>query len=155
MKKKTLCLIFICAVVLVAGIAGVALIHRESNEPPADDDALIATLIDYLRYCNAERLPMNYSAEKKIDMIKDGTQALHIGFDSSNSYFMCGYYNSAHNHEKDQYCCAKEYAWVKYERANEIQEYYNDTQIIAAFQINKALFTRDIMSKWTKLPRVA
>ena len=89
--------------------------------------------------------------EQRIDSIKGGTQALHVGFESStNYYFMCGYYETQH----DRHYYADKYVWVKYEKEDEILEYYNDKKMVVAFQINEALFVTDILPSEKSVPNV-
>ena len=109
-------------------------IDKEGNE-------LIAELCNYLfDYVGRfELIPKSFT--QKIDEIKNGTQPLHVGFDSTTSYyFICGYFN-----DDFAYMHAEEYTWVRFENVNEIQKYYNDENFMVAFQINLATFVKDIL----------
>ena len=126
------------------------------NNPMDLPEDMLDAINDYLKSRNEDRMVVKIpNAERKIDDIKNGTQALHVAFDSSCFYYVCGYYNITEQHtEFPTYCCAKDYVWVKFESVNDIQEYYNDTQFAVAFQINKALFVRDISQRSNSVPNV-
>ena len=107
---------------------------------------LIVELTDYLKRYWGMGEPPPISFAHKINDIKNGAQPLHIVFDSSNYYFVCGYYNVPNEHDEYLYCCAPEYTWVGYKSETEIQEYLNDMECVVTFQINKTLGARDILS---------
>ena len=83
----------------------------------------------------------------KINEIKNGKQALHVGFSKSKYYFVCAYYNSGHDDETSDYCCVTDYTWVKFNNANEISEEFDDLNFVMGFQINKASLATDIITK--------
>lgn len=141
----------------------------EDNEPteaPTDDDApednvdpdnqvdedLIVALVDYLKTLSYDYELFPHSTADKIDDIKNGKQALHVAFDSSNTYFVCAYLDEISNADKFFHDHADEYTWVKYEKAEEIYEKYNDLSLVVAFQINPSLFVKDIMSEDAAVP---
>ena len=57
------------------------------------------TLVEYLEQYNVEYDMMTYSAEETIDFIRNGAQPLHVAFDPSDYYFVCGYYNDPEGEE--------------------------------------------------------
>ena len=79
---------------------------------------------------------------------------MHVAFDPSNYYFVCGYYNSPSEYGDVGYQKSKEYTWVGYERESEIQEYYDDMRWAVVFQINKALTITDILSNEATVPNM-
>ena len=115
-------------------------------------DELILALIKYLdeRLMSASAIPT--STAKKINRIKNGEQPLHVAFNPSDCYFVCGYYNGEHKNEVHHYCCKEEYTWLKFESADEIIEQYKDNGFVVAFQINKASFVTDILSEDNEVP---
>ena len=155
--------IFLLCALLVACLSGCAIFNHfwsgpeeptapeqtvsKYNNPMGLPEDLLDTLVDFLKQYNREYELIGYSLEQQIDFIKQGGQTLHVGFDPYNLYFVCGYYNNTHEgSEIGSYCCTKEYTWVTYEIADEIQEYYNDAKMVVAFQINKALFVKDFLT---------
>ena len=90
----------------------------------------------------------------KIDEIKNGKQALHVEFNKSEYYFVCAYYNTGHNYETIDYCCATNYTWVKFDDPKEVGEKYKDLSFVVAFQINKASFVADILTKDAVVPNI-
>ena len=68
-----------------------------------------------------------------------GNQVTHVRFDSSDYYYVCGYYTDDHQAEAQFYCCSKKYTWIIVENESEIPESYNNLKFIVAFQINKTL----------------
>lgn len=139
---------------------------NESTEAPTDDDVpkdnvdpdnqvdedLIVALVDYLKTLSYDYELFPHSTADKIDDIKNGKQALHVAFDSSNTYFVCAYLDEISNADKFFHDHADEYTWVKYEKAEEIYEKYNDLSLVVAFQINPSLFVKDIMSEDAAVP---
>ena len=136
------------------------------TEAPTDDDApednvdpdnqvdedLIVALVDYLKTLSYDYELFPHSTADKIDDIKNGKQALHVAFDSSNTYFVCAYLDEISTADKFFHDHADEYTWVKYEKAEEIYEKYNDLSLVVAFQINPSLFVKDIMSEDAAVP---
>ncbi len=88
------------------------------------------------------------------ERVKRGAQPLHIEFDPDDYYYMCCYYNVTHEYPEDLNCCVDKYTWVKFEDSNDIVEIYNGEKFIAAFQINKAVFVRDISLHASAVPEV-
>ncbi len=120
----------------------------EYNNPMNLPTELLDALVDFLEEYHADHDLMGFSEEMKIDFIKQRKPAVHAAFDPSKYYFVCGYYKGDHDDIKESrsYCCPEEYEWVKYESADEIREYDNDAKMAVAFQINKALFVKDLMT---------
>ena len=157
MKKIISFLLLSC--LLLTCLPGCALLSRHDENPAkepvilpkkqADQDDLIVNIVAYLDSLNDNIEPLPASVERKIQFIKDERivqRAVHIEIDPSSCYFVCGYYNTEHDKETSWYCCAADYTWVKFENANEIQEYCNGEKMIVAFQINEASFVKDIIS---------
>ena len=119
-----------------------------------NNDALVCTLIEYLQDLFVDHDMPDTSTAIKIDEIKNGKQALHVGFDKSKYYFVCAYYDNTHEDEITDYCCATNYTWVKFESPNEISEKYNALSFVVAFQINKASFVDDILTKDAIVPNI-
>ena len=156
--KRIIAMILLCGVMLTcfSGCEDILdyIWPQNTTVPPADDAALINALIAHLEMIDADLEWIVFSYGNKIDQIKSGAQAVHVAFNEANSYFMCGYFDCSHDDEKRNYRCVRSYEWVKYESADEIQENYNSKKHIVSFQINNALFIKDIISKRAKLPRV-
>ena len=112
-----------------------------------DSDEHVLALIKYLQELRADHDMPDTSIAIKINEVKNGKQALHVDFSSSDSYFVCAYYDDTHSDERTEYCCASEYTWVKFESESEISEQYNDNRFIVAFQVNVASFVTDIISQ--------
>ena len=110
---------------------------------------LIVTLVNYLKEYWLQIEPLPNSLETQIDKIKNGTKPLHVTFDSSDYYFVCGYYAGSHQYEKIMWCCPKEYTWKKYEKEDEIQEYDNGKACVVVFQMNRASSVTDILEETT------
>lgn len=118
------------------------------------NDELIDSLVDYLQGIHLEYEIPDTSLSIKIDKIKKGHQPLLVDFDPTDFYFVCGYYNVITEDELFKYRNADDFTWVRFENANDIKEIHEDKKIVVAFQINKALFVRDIASKKAIIPRV-
>ena len=113
---------------------------------------LIATLVAYLEQYLTEYDLIGRTFAQKIDDIKNGIQPLHVAFDPSDYYFVCGYYNSSSEYGDIMYMSCDEYTWVGYKSETEIKEYYNDMKWAVVFQINKALTITDIVSSENNVP---
>ena len=113
-----------------------------------EDSDLISTLVDYLKKKLVHYDFVGLSLEEKINEIKNGeVQPLLIDVDPNNYYFVCCYYDSDRVDEWSiGYRNALEYTWVKYESENSIKEKYNDKNLIYAFQLNKSLIAKNILS---------
>ena len=154
--RKIVSLILLCFLFLVCFI-GCTDTKNNENEVSVElqkDDDLVLALIAYLQdiFVSHDMLPT--STAIKIDEIKNGKQALHVGFNKSSYYFVCAYYDNAHEYETIDYCCATNYTWVKFESANDISKRYEDGQFVVAFQVNKASFVTDITSKDANVPNM-
>ena len=127
--------------------------ENDQNNPPVVNAGelldktsdLVVTLVDYLKeyWLQVGKAPLSFA--NQINEIKDGTKPLLAIFDSSDYYYVCGYYTLDHAQEGLLYCCPKEYTWVRYEEASQIQEYFNEMKCIVAFQINKASNVTNIL----------
>ena len=120
-------------------------------------DDLIAALVNYLQNVNTLYYLGDTSYEAKINDIKRGEQPLLVRFNSERYYFVCGYYNATHEYPENKssgFCCATEYTWVKFKKATDIQEYYDDKKLIVAFQINNSAFVKNISPKSAYTPNV-
>lgn len=106
---------------------------------------LVYTLSEYWDNYFASVDTRSTSLSTKFDRIKTEKQALHVFFDPSNYYYVCGYYNPTHSYN-ERNCCVWEYNWVKYESETEILEYYDDMKWRVVFQINKEASATDIVS---------
>lgn len=141
-RKRTLLLcvvVLLLLFILVSSIVGVPKGLRD-------------TLVGYLERYNWEYDMMTYSEEETIDFIKNGAQPLHVAFDPSDYYFVCGYYNDPEGKEIGGYRNAKKYTWVKFSGADKIRESYFGKELIVTFQMNKALFVKDISRNKNYLP---
>ena len=117
-------------------------------------DELIDALVEYLQGLSVEYELPDTSLSIKIDKIKKGQQPLLVDFDPDIFYFVCGYYDGVTENGPLKYINSNEYTWVRFESADEIQENHEDKKFIVAFQINKALLVRDIVTPKAILPRV-
>lgn len=118
----------------------------QESIPGFENQELISVLVDYLRglFIDQDALPTNIGF--KISRIKAGHIPLLVKFDSKNYYYVCCYSDSTHEYEGELYCCADKYIWVKFNVQSDIQEYYCGQKIIAAFQINKAVYARNLLT---------
>lgn len=115
---------------------------------------LVVTLIDYLEEYRIQVELPPLSLSNQINQIKNGSKPFHTVFDSSDYYYVCGYYTSPHELEYVDYCCPEEYTWVKYEDESQIQEYSDEMKCIVTFQINNASTITDLLSNETSVSNV-
>ncbi len=133
----------------------------EPIDPAAYQKALISTLIAYLKTYNDEesRVMLGFSAMLSFFKMSGdrqlGFRTFLVKLDAEKYYYMCGYYNCAHIDEAKNYRCADAYTWVKFESADEIQEYYNDEKMVVAFQINETKDCQHLMPVNDDVPVVA
>ena len=122
--------------------AGIELTEKDADLV-AELTAILSFLGSHTHYDIADR-----SFEQKIDTIKSGNvQPLLVDIDSENYYFVVAYYTcEKHSDEDGEYYCVSKYTWVKYENANDIKESYEEKDYVAAFQINVASLTEDILT---------
>ena len=66
-----------------------------------------------------------------------GNVVTHVCFDSSNYYYVCGYFTDDHESESKYYCCPRKYTWIIVESEKDIPEKYKELNFIVAFQMNK------------------
>lgn len=156
MKKTVLILLLVVLVAVCALLVGLKGCSPE-REPivlpkkQAIESDLIANLVEYLDWLDADCDQLPTSVAIKINQIRreDSVfkmQPVHVEIDPSSYYFMCGYYNCEHENETLRFQCVEKYNWVRFENADEIQEYYNGEKIIVAFQINESLFVKDVLT---------
>lgn len=99
-------------------------------------------------------MPGNTLADHINQMENHNMVPLHVEFDPLSYYFVCGYYNCTHksaNKIDCYYSCADKYTWVKFESEKDIKEFYNDTELVVAFQLNRSSFVTDILSRDSKV----
>ena len=129
----------------------------QERVPEFENEGLISTLVEYLQniFTAYDMPPTSFAI--KIDDIKKGDQPLLVQFNPKEYYFVCGYYNATHKYseyEDREFCCVTEYTWVKFENETDIQEYYSGKKFIVAFQINKSLLVKDILSDESTVPHM-
>ena len=168
--NKIISFILLCALLLLcfSGCSNPSGVIEESpsesqtgaETPPDDSFAgtvldknsdLVTTLTAYLKqyFTSYELAPKSFA--QKIDDIKNGIQPLHVAFNPSDYYFVCGYYNSSVSYEFER---CDEYTWVEYKDETEIKEYCNGMRWNVIFQINKALTVTDIVSNERQIPDI-
>lgn len=113
---------------------------------------LVVTLVAYLDQYMTEYDLIGRTFAQKVDDIKNGIQPLHVAFDPSDYYFVCGYYNSSSEYGDIGYRSCNEYTWVGYKNESDVKEYYNDTKWAVLFQINRALTVTDMVSNERQIP---
>lgn len=155
MKKTVWILLLVVLVAVCALLVGLKGCSPE-REPivlpkkQSIESDLIVNLVEYLDSLDAEYMMVSTSIGIKINQIREDSvfkrQPVHVEIDPSSYYFMCGYYNCTHQDETRAYTCAEKYNWVRFENADEIQEYYNGEKMIVAFQINESLFVKDVLT---------
>lgn len=121
----------------------------KENEPTTGmtlSDDLIRVLRKYLQDINMEYELIDVTYADKLDMIRNGTQAVYAEFDPSEVYYACAYYPLTETDTEIDYCCVSNYTWIGYEDPGDIQEYYDGAPCIVSFQINRAGSVRDILS---------
>ena len=144
MKKRKMILLLCVVVLLLLCI----LVNSIVGVPKGLRD----TLAEYLEQYTTEYEIYGFTSEEKIDFIRNGAQPLHVAFDPSGYYFVCGYYNDPEGKEIGEYRNAKKYTWVKVGSADKIRESYFGKELIVAFQMNRALFVKDISKDRAYLP---
>ena len=113
---------------------------------------LVVTLVAYLDQYMTEYDLIGRTFAQKVDDIKNGIQPLHVVFNPSDYYFVCGYYNSSSEYGDIGYRSCNEYTWVGYKNESDVKEYYNDTKWAVLFQINRALTVTDMVSNERQIP---
>lgn len=171
--RKIISLMLLCSLLLVC-FSGCSLPNgangeKEQNQdkaPNANDDKviiewkldkssdLVATLVAYLEQYLTEYDLIGRTFAQKIDDIKNGVQPLHIVFNPSDYYFVCGYYSSSSEYGDPGYSNCNEYTWVGYKNEQDVKEYYNDIKWAVVFQINRALTITDIVSDENNVPNI-
>ena len=102
MKLKSIKCVIASAVLLCGALTGIFTgcitggesgVSGKTTLLKYEESDLLVALVDYLKDLNADHdmPPTSFSA--KIDQIKGGKQALYTDFNSSESYFVGGYYN--------------------------------------------------------------
>ena len=139
--KKIISAILLSSLLLIS-LTGCNTEAPEKGEVIDSENWMILDLIHYLQGLQVDREMVPPTLRLKLHLIKgDGYSTWHVGYTSSNYYFVCAYYNSEHEStEKHAYCCADKYTWLKFDNESEITEYYNDQKLFVAFQLNRPLF---------------
>ena len=132
------------------------------NNPMDLPEDMLDALTEYLQTINMEFLIGSYSFAERLNYLKNGTQWLHVTFDPSDFYYVCGYYNPDHKNTENKasldesedrnYCCASAYTWVKFDSEKDICDTYGNSRIMVAFQINNAQSCRDIAPSTKAVP---
>ena len=153
--KKFILVLFVC-VMLIGCFVSCDPIDKESVELSREgkDQDIVIGLSHYLSRLDASINPGDGRLVRKIDGVKnESRQALHVAFDPKDYYFVCAYHNPDHEHDEKYSCCNEyNYTWVKFFDKEDITELYNGLQLVASFQINKAKFVKDIVSKRADTP---
>ncbi len=153
---KRFILILLVCVMLIGCLSSCGTTNKEPVELSREgkDQEIVIGLSDYLRRLHSSINPGDGRLERKIDGVKNGSrQALHVAFDPKDYYFVCAYHDLEHEHNEKYSCCNEyNYTWVKFFDKEDITESYNGLQLVAAFQINKAKFVKDIVSKRAETP---
>lgn len=154
--NKIISFVLLCALLLMCFSGCEIPSDNDTNSPTVlqSQDALVCALVEYLQNLFKDYDMPDTSTATKIDEIKNGKQALHVGFNKSEYYFVCAYYSAGHNDEAKDYCCVTDYTWVKFNDADEISEKYDDLNFVVGFQINKASSVTDIIKKNAQVPGI-
>lgn len=99
---------------------------------------LVTALSNYFKNYNAEYNLISLSFADKLDRCKNDFDPLLVKF-SDKCYYVAAYYTASHEnaeHEANLFCCYKNYAWVGFEKAEDIKESWDGKKLIGAFQIN-------------------
>ena len=150
---KKLILIMFISVMILSGI--VFLVSCDNKEPVVmrdgeRDQVIIKMLSQFLdrKHSSSGVDVRSKTVEGRIDSVKNDKQALHVAVDPKNYYFVAVYHDPVHEHTDDYGCCRPyNYTWVKFFDKEDITEYYDDLEFVAAFQINRAKFVKDIINK--------
>ena len=117
------------------------------------DDDIVLHLAELLGELDEEvEYPKNTG--RKIQEIQSGMQALLVDFNGAEKYFVCGYYTESHEFLSDDFCCRDKYTWVKYDKAEDITEYFENKKCVVAFQIDNASVVKDIISPENEVPKM-
>lgn len=151
MMKKIILIMFI-SVMILSGI--VCLVSCDNKEPVVMrdgemDQVIIKTLSQFLDRKHSSGVNVGgKTVEERIDSVKNNKQALHVAVDPKNYYFVAVYHDPVHEHTDGYSCCRPyNYTWVKFFDKEDITEYYGDLTFVAAFQINRAKFVKNIINK--------
>ena len=107
---------------------------------------LIGTLTAYLKGYNVEYDMPAPTLEEIFDGIKDGDNALKIGFDDSDVYYACAYCVEPHESETKDFCCVDKYEWIGFDGEENIREVIDGKKSVAIFRIDKSSCCTDILS---------
>lgn len=130
---------------------------KEEDKTPIElsaDDERVTALLNHLS-CEFEGLMdvCGPTMANMIDAIKaDNARAMLVNFQSSESCFVCGYYDDEDVRPICKYVDG--FTWVKFENANEITERYKDLTLVVAYQFTKATVVSDIVNKNAEAPRI-
>ncbi len=119
------------------------------------EEEIRSQLSNYLYSLGVDYGLIGYTFEDQINSIKKGARPILVSFDSKDCYYVCAYYSTSDDHLEgigEIYCCVDNYTWVKFDKATDIPESYNDEKLIAAFQMNGAALSSDLLSKEIEVP---
>ena len=106
--------------------------------------------------------PHIFNVEKKINILKDGGQALLVTFEEVNTYYVGAYYFGNHYYQYhdpihqdtgDTYC-PFDYVFVRFDSAEEIERTYNNRELKGAFIVWEVLSVSDISSEDADAPKL-
>ena len=118
------------------------------------DEDLVEELVEYLQQLSWDYEIGETSLSIKIDAIKKGAQPLQLKFNPDKYYYVCAYHLPECPEEEFLYCHADEYTWVGFSNEKNIVEYYNDTKLCVAFQINKTDLCVDLLPSERNVSKV-
>ena len=117
------------------------------RNPSGLPEELIAQLISVESSDEKQGDVGEFCFSMSFDLIKNGYHLLLVEYnDRSQYYFVAAYYTSDDGHYERDHCCREKYTWVKFEKANEITEYYNGEKIVCSYQIDVASSCRDMIA---------
>ena len=105
--------------------------------------------------------PHVFNVEKKINIIKDGGQALLVTFEEVNTYYVGAYYFGDHQYQyhdpqlrdTGDFYCPLDYVFVKFDSAEEIEETHNNRKLKGAFVVWEVLSVSDILYEDVNAPK--
>ena len=92
-------------------------------------------------------LDIDYSDwSDEIDKMKSEAQPIYVAVNPNDYYFVCGYYKTSDPFESYNHSNTAEYIWIGFDSADKIPQYYNESELMCAIQINKPQICRDNIS---------
>lgn len=108
-------------------------------------DELILSLTEYFSefHLHCDRVSLSFA--DKLDRCKNDFDPLLVKF-SDECYYVAAYYEETHEDrdERVSFCCASEYIWVGFERAEDVKNNWCGKELMGAFQINPGEFCVNI-----------